>query len=71
MGDGMSYADCHRRLVEVLEQAFPAVGLSDFAVANKVEELAWMLNSRLTNPAPKPPDPTAKHQAQREGWRKA
>jgi hypothetical protein len=67
----MSYVDCHKRLVEVLEQTFPAVNLGDFAVANKVEELAWMLNSRLTNPAPKPPDIIAKHAEQDEGWRKA
>jgi hypothetical protein len=67
----MSFQEYLERLKMLLHTSFPEVDLEDFAVANKVEELAWVLNNRVFNPAPDKPERVPSVESKQEGWRKA
>jgi hypothetical protein len=75
MGDGLmpTFTE-HLGLVRGwLAATYPELDFSgDFALANKVEEIAHMITQRLNNPAPDKTGATkSDYEAKQQGWRRA
>lgn len=65
----MSFNEYLNDLRALLKTHYPLIDIDDFGVANKIEELAWILNERTFNPRQNEPEKRPETEAKREGWR--